>query len=83
MAFVRWSKDALRDLEKLDTAIASRIVEKVVWLEGNFSNVLPEKLHGELKDWYKLRVGDYRVLYSMRGEEITVEAVGHRRDIYT
>ena len=83
MAFVRWSKDALRDLEKLDTAIASRIVEKVVWLESNFSNVLPEKLHGELRDWYKLRVGDYRALYSMRGDEITIEAVGHRRDIYT
>ena len=83
MAFVRWSKDALRDLEKLDTAIASRIVEKVVWLESNFSNVLPEKLHGELRDWYKLRVGDYRALYSMRGNEITIEAVGHRRDIYT
>jgi len=83
MAFVRWSKDALRDLEKLDNAIGRRIVEKVIWLESHFSNTMPEKLHGELKDWYKLRVGDYRALYSMRGDEITIEAVGHRRDIYT
>ncbi len=82
MASVRWSKDALRDLEKIDSAIGRRIVEKVVWLERNFVDSLPEKLHGELRDLFKLRIGDHRVLYSVRGEEVTIEAVGHRKGIY-
>lgn len=82
MASVNWSADALADLEATDPIIAKRIVEKVFWLENNFTSVVPEKLRRDLKDLYKLRVGDYRVVYSLRQEAITIQAVGHRRDIY-
>ncbi len=30
----------------------------------------------------RLRVGDYRVLYRVEVDELTIHAVGHRRDIY-
>jgi len=82
MASVKWSADALKDLEKVDRIIAQRIIEKVVWLEENFAEIVPEKLHRELKDLYKLRAGDYRAVYSIYKDRITIEAVGHRRDIY-
>ena len=82
MVSVRWSADALRDLEKIDSIIARRIVAKVIWLGENFSDILPEKLHQNLKGLYKLRVGDYRVVYSLRRDVITILAVGHRRNIY-
>ena len=82
MASVKWSASALKDLERIDYAIAKRIVAKVVWLEENFADIVPEKLHRDLKDVYKLRVGDYRAVYSARDELIVIEAVGHRRDIY-
>jgi len=47
----------------------------------------PEALSGDLKGlkgFYKLRVGDYRVIYEILYEErtIVVHAIGHRRDIY-
>ncbi len=64
MASVRWTADALRDLEALDQIIARRIIEKVAWFEENYDDVVPERLHRELKGLYKLRVGDYRVVYS-------------------
>ena len=82
MASVNWSADALKDLETMDPVIAKRIVEKVLWLEEHFASVIPEKLRRGLKYLYKLRVGDYRIVYSLRQEAITIQAVGHRRDIY-
>lgn len=82
MASVKWSKDALQSLENLDTLVRERVLSKVSWLEENFENILPEKLRGELKNSYKLRIGDYRIVYSTLGDLITIEDVGHRRDIY-
>ena len=82
MVSVSLSAGALRDLQKIDPTIATRIIEKIMWLEKNFADIMPEPLHRELKGSQKLRVGDYRVVYSVRGNVIIVEMVGHRRDVY-
>ncbi len=82
MASVKWSVDALGDLENIDTVVAKRIVEKTIWLEKNFTDVVPERLHGRFADFYKLRVGDYRIIYSIRSEIITIQMIKHRRDAY-
>ena len=82
MVSVSLSAGALRDLQKIDPTIATRIIEKIMWLEKNFAHIVPEKLHRELKGSHKLRVGDYRVVYSIDQDTITIEAVGHRRDVY-
>lgn len=31
----------------------------------------------------RLRVGDYRVLYRLDGNELTIHDVGHRKDVYS
>ena len=82
MASLKWSTDALEDLEQLDFVIAQRVVAKVKWLEDNFSDVVPEKLRYDLRGQYKLRVGDYRAVYTVHDELIIIQAVGHRRDMY-
>ncbi|MEK6577963.1 MAG: type II toxin-antitoxin system mRNA interferase toxin, RelE/StbE family [Bdellovibrionota bacterium] len=82
MVSVRWSNNALANLDTLDFVIRGRILGKVSWLRKNFSEIVPEELHREFKGLYKLRVGDYRVVYSIRKDIITIEAVGHRRDVY-
>lgn len=82
MVSVKWSDSVLQDLEGLDKIISKRIVEKVGWLEQNFIDITPERLHRDLRDLYKLRVGDYRAIYSVSRDLITIEAIGHRRDIY-
>ena len=82
MVSVRLSADALRDLEKIDHTVAKRIIEKIMWLEKSFADTMPERLHREFKGSYKLRIGDYRVVYSFHQDVITIEAVGHRRDVY-
>ena len=82
MASVRLSDSALQDLERLDSVISERIVAKLLWLEENFTSVVPGYLHRNLSGLYKLRIGDYRAVYSVRNDIIVIEQVGHRRDVY-
>lgn len=82
MASVKWSTDSLKDLKEIDRIIGGRIVEKVIWFEQNFSAVVLEPLRHDFKGLYKLRVGDYRAVYSIHGDIITIEMVRHRCEAY-
>lgn len=75
---------ALRSLQSLEKATAKRILDKLSWLSENFDNIVPLPLKGALSGTYKLRVGDWRVVYSFEVDEhiISVHLIGHRRDIY-
>lgn len=81
---VRILDAAARDLERLDRAAASRIVERIRWLAANLDTVGLEALSGELSGLYKLRTGDYRVIYEILHDDqtIVIHMVGHRREIY-
>jgi len=76
--------EALKDLDDLDINIGKRILRKLDWLRANFSYITPEPLKGEFKGLYKLRLGDYRILYTYDNEKniISVHYIGHRREIY-
>lgn len=52
-----------KDLAKLDSEIQRRIIDKLNWLLENFENILPEVLTGEFREFYKLRIGDWRTMY--------------------
>lgn len=43
---------------------------------------MPESLSGKLSGIYKVRIGDWRVLYTLEENKIIIQAVGHRKDIY-
>ena len=55
---------------------------KMEGLAGNPHPPGSEKLSGEEK--YRLRQGDYRVLYSIQDASttVTIVKIGHRRDVY-
>ena len=85
MAFrARLLDAAARDLARLDKPEARRIVQRINWLAANLGMVKPEALSGDLAGFYKLRVGDFRVIYEMLDAEqiLLVHAIGHRREIY-
>lgn len=75
---------AVQDLARLDKSMSRRIIKRLHWLAENFEQVRPETLRGNLADFYKFRVGDYRVLYETLTDEklLVVHQVGHRREIY-
>ena len=44
--------------------------------------VTPEPLTGNFKGTYKLRVGDWRIIYTIGYNAILIQFVGHRKEIY-
>jgi mRNA interferase RelE/StbE len=81
---IRIQDAAARDLARLDSAVARRIVNRIRWLVENLDVVKPEALTGDLSGLYKLRVGDHRVVYEIVHSEyvIVIHLIGHRREIY-
>lgn len=75
---------AVDDLARLDRSIARRIVKRLSWLIENFDLIQPLPLTGNFAGLYKLRIGDYRVIYEILHDEhvILVHIVGHRREVY-
>jgi len=79
-----FSEDAEVDLLKLTKAVRQRVIEKLDWLADNFESITPTPLIGQYAGFYKLRVGDWRVIYEINWENnrIIVIIVGHRSSIY-
>ena len=72
----------MEDLGRLDKTVARRIISKIEWFSEHFDNIIPQPLSGDLAGVYKFRIGDYRVIYMIEDESISIQATGHRRDIY-
>jgi mRNA interferase RelE/StbE len=79
-----WDSAAVDDLQALPKQIAQRIQKKVTDHLVKAPLELGKPLRGELRDYYRYRIGDYRVIYEVRQEEITIVVVkvGNRRDVY-
>lgn len=76
-----WSESAARQLAKLDRSVARRILDRVQTLESNPLRNL-RRLVGV--PYYRLRVGDYRVIVEVTESRLIVLVlkVGHRSSIY-
>ena len=72
------------DITKLDSSVRRRILKKLKWFMDNFENVIPLPLGGPLKGFFKLRIGDWRVIYEAEEEKglVTVHSIDHRNKIY-
>jgi mRNA interferase RelE/StbE len=71
-------------MARLDKPIGRRVVGRITWLATNLDVIRPEVLTGELAGFYKLRVGDYRVIYEILHDvqTVVIHAIGHRSEIY-
>lgn len=79
-----FTSEAEKDLKKLDRSVRNRIITKLDWLIENFDFIVHLPLTGEFKDFYKLRVGDWRVVYTIHWSSnlINVHYIDHRKNIY-
>ena len=75
-------RSAEKELDRLPVQLHERIARKLLELEDNPRPRGVQKLHGE--DGFRIRVGDFRVLYVIddRAQTVEIVAVGHRRDVY-
>ncbi len=80
---LRLKRTAEADLDRLPGPIFKRIDERILALREEPRPVGVRKLQGGLEGW-RIRVGDYRVVYQIDDslQTVTVIRVRHRRDIY-
>jgi mRNA interferase RelE/StbE len=79
---ILFTKEAKKNVEKLDSSITKIIKRAIESLAGNPAKGKP--LAYELAGLRSLRTSDYRIIYRMKEKEllIIVIAVGHRSEIY-
>ena len=70
------------DLPRLSATVRSRIRKALEAKLTTRPELYGIPLRGELHPHWKLRVGDYRVVFAIKGNEVRVKAIAHRRDVY-
>lgn len=81
---LEFSVAAERDLSGLDRVVQRRIIDKLDWLLANCDLIVHLPLIGEFKEFYKLRVGDWRIIYRIdwKNNLIVVNYIDRRDKIY-
>ena len=79
---IQWDSRALKELRKLPREAAVRILKAVSALDNDPLSGLP--LKGAFQSFRKLRIGEYRVIYSFLKDVAIIQIlrVAHRREVY-
>jgi len=78
---IAYKKSASRDLAKLPKDEARRILRRIERDLAKKAESFPV-LKGRFAGLRKCRVGDYRVVYAVIGQDVLVLRIGHRRNVY-
>ena len=76
-------QSAQKELDALDDALFNRIDRKILSLALNSRPAGCKKLSGS-KNLWRIRVGDYRIVYIIEDKSttVTITHVAHRREVY-
>jgi mRNA interferase RelE/StbE len=82
MYAVKLKKSTEKELDRIPAKTRDRIIAQILSLKENPRPFGYKKLAGY--DWYRIRSGDYRMLYVVDDGKKTIEvlSVGNRKDIY-
>jgi mRNA interferase RelE/StbE len=80
---LQWRTSTKKDLRKIPREMVSRIVAEVAKLANEPLPHGCEKLTGSERT-YRIRVGDYRVVYELRRDAniVEIQRVRDRKDVY-
>ena len=76
--------EAESDLDRLDAPVRQRILEKLRWFIENFNDVTPFPLDDPWKGFFKLRAGDWRIIYEVEASKnlVAVHLIDRRDKVY-
>ncbi len=83
MAFrILYHPEVKADVSRINKKLRSRIKKEVETRLMTSPQQYGEPLRKTLKGYWKLRVGDYRIVFKISGNELTIFGVIHRKTIY-
>ena len=80
---LRYHPDVKRiDIPLLDAKLQTRLKNVIESRLATAPHLYGEPLRKTLHGYWKLRVGDYRVVFKIVGEEVWVLGIIHRKEVY-
>lgn len=80
---LRYDRAVLKiDLPLIDHSIRSQIGSAIQKKLTTFPEIYGEPLRGELGGYWKLRVGDWRIVYLIKSGEVFIVGIRNRNNIY-
>ena len=76
-----FTQRAIRDFKTIDKHIQKQLLNKVEWFSREPLKYARKLISPTIGD-YRFRIGDYRVVFDIEGENIVILRIGHRKDIY-
>lgn len=82
---IRFTKRADKQFRKLPVIIRKQIAQKMEIIAKNPYTPNNNIISMEGVSWYRLRVGNYRVIYDIHNKTLVIEVIklGHRKEVYT
>jgi len=71
------------DIPKLGTSIKKQIKQAIETKLIEHPNVFGKPLRNSIKGYWKLRVGNYRIIFRIQKKEVKIFAIAHRSYVYT
>ena len=78
---IEYKSSVFKDLKKIGMPEATRIMDKLEKDLGKDPDK-GEPLKGKFKGMFKLKVGDYRVIYTKAKDSVLILRIGHRKHVY-
>ena len=77
---IEYGASALDDLDSLPARECAQVLRKIERLQLGLHGDI-KRLH-EAEAMYRLRMGDYRILFDVEGGVIVIRRIGNRKDVY-
>ncbi len=77
------TKSAKKDIESLEVHIKVRLKKKLLYFASlNDIHTVSKRLESSVIGDYRIRIGDYRVIFDLDDFQIVILRVQHRKDVY-
>lgn len=78
-----FTNNAVKDIEKIDNSVKKQLHKKLCYFkELDDIKVVAKKLHNYDIGEYRLRVGNFRIIFDLDKHTIVVLRIQHRKDVY-
>jgi mRNA interferase RelE/StbE len=77
---IEYTESALEDLSGIPKRFAEQILRKITRLESGLRGDIKRLQTSDIG--YRLRSGDYRILFDLEGDRIVIQKIKHRRQAY-
>lgn len=78
-----YKKPAVKDIQKLTPQVKKRLKAKLEWFINQSDPLsFAERLTKPSDAQYRFRVGVYRILFDIEGDNLVILRIQHRREVY-